>query len=101
MGTKRQAVAKAMQTKAAKRENFSGQSIPMGNDWQIIRADEMNWEVQFKGKFQGFYPTVCSALFALPLKMLNQGDKNSIADVQRSLEAIRSDIRTALDQITK
>lgn len=88
---------KAKATRDAKAAEFAAQTIEIDADWRIVRADELNWEVQYKGKFDGYYGNLISAMKALPLKMLNSGAKNSVADVIERQKAIEQRIETALN----
>ncbi len=97
---------KARATKTAKRAGFAAQTIPITDDWRIVRADEMNWEVQHQsllGKwvFHGYYHKLPDALQSLAGKMLDQQAHNSLTDVLRTISAIREDVRVAMEGITK
>lgn len=82
--------------KAAKRSQFAEQTIVIDDQWQIIRSDELNWELQFQGKFKGYYGSIAGALKALPVKSLGEQVNNSLADLQRTLIAICENIDKAL-----
>lgn len=90
--------AKTRATKEAKRSAFAAQTIEIDNDWRVIRADELNWELQYQGKFKGFYNNLGEAFRSIPAKMLTAAAKNSLADVQRSLQAIHVTIENALSR---
>jgi hypothetical protein len=87
---------KMQETKARKAAEYDAQTVRIDENWKIIRVDELNWEIQFKGKFKGYYPTISSALKALPAKMLSETARNSLADVLRSQDAIVELIQRAL-----
>ena len=61
-------IEKAMETKRQKKEAHAGQKITVDENWVIQRVDPLNWEIRYKGKFNGFYATIVSALNALPAK---------------------------------
>jgi hypothetical protein len=83
-------------TKAAKAAEFKNQAIQIDDNWRVIRADELNWELRFKGQFAGYYGTIADAFKALPAKMLSAAAKNSIADVLQCQAAIIKSIEKAL-----
>src|SRR5687767_3461537 len=87
---------KARATRAAKAEQFAGQTIVIDDEWQIVRADDLNWEVQHKKRFFGYYPDVVSAFKALPAKMLSSTAKNSVADVVERQAGLIATIEKAL-----
>jgi hypothetical protein len=87
---------KALDTKKAKKEQFAAQTIRVDDDWQIVRADEINWEVQFKGKFRGFFGSLPNAFDSLPAKMLGEQAQGDVAAVLGSQKAIQETIRKAL-----
>ena len=89
-------LAKAKATKEAKRQGFDQQTIRINQDWKIIRFDELNWQVQFKGKSKGHYYRLPDAFQSLPATMLGEEAKNSLADCQRMLLAIREDVNKAM-----
>ena len=68
-------------TKAAKTEQFKSQTVLIDDNWRIIRADSLNWEIQYKGKFYGYFGDLCNAFRALPSKMLKESAKGTLADV--------------------
>lgn len=45
---KKERSKKAIETKRLKREGFQNQTIEIDDNWRILRADKLNWEVQFK-----------------------------------------------------
>ena len=80
--------AKAIETKRRLAESWSQQTITIDQDWKIIRADELNWEIYYKEKPQGFYSTIVAALKVLPAKMLSEVAKNDLATVISQQKAI-------------
>ena len=95
----KETAAKIKASKAAKRQAFGAQTIEIGQDWRIIRADEFNWEIQHKGKFKGFYGKLPDALHALPASMLGEAAKNSLAEVVRGQKAIQATIEAAVQRL--
>lgn len=87
---------KAKATRAAQKERMASQTVTIDDHWQIIRADPLNWEIRYKGKFQGYYGTIGNALCALPSKMLNESAKGTLTDIRRTLEGISSTIEKAI-----
>lgn len=75
---------------------FAEQVIVIDSDWTIRRSDELNWEIQYKGRFNGFYSSIIGAFKALPAKMLNDEVKTSLACVIESQKAINEKIESAL-----
>lgn len=84
-----------METKRQKALGFADQKVVVDENWQVQRADELNWEVRYKGKFRGFYGTIASALDALPDKMLSEEAKGTLKDVKSMQEAIHERIEEA------
>lgn len=80
--------AKARETKRQMRESWSEQTIVIDKDWKIIRSDELNWEIRYKDKFQGFYSTVVAALRVLPAKMLSEVAQGDLATIVAQQKAI-------------
>lgn len=87
---------KARATREAKREAMASQTVTIDKHWRILRADPMNWEIQYKGKFQGYYGTIVAALKALPAKMLDEEAKGTLNDLLRYAEGIRTTIERAI-----
>ena len=83
-------------TKAEMRARFDAQTVTIDENWSILRADELNWEIRYKGKFQGFYGSIGGAIRALPAKMLSEDAKGTLKDVLRSLGAITATIEKAV-----
>ena len=91
---------KIKDAKSAKAASLKSQAITITPQWQILRPDERNWELQFNHSFKGFYGDLPSALAALPAKMLDEAAKNNLADVLRSHKAIVEAIKEAFqDQL--
>ena len=80
-------------TKAANKKRMESQTITVDKNWKILRSDPMNWEIQYKGKFQGYYGRLGSALSALPLAMLDEQAKGTLNNVLECLETIRRIIK--------
>lgn len=80
--------AKAQETQRKLRESWSQQTIVIDKDWKIIRSDELNWEIRYKGKPQGFYSTIVAALKVLPAKMLSEVAKGDLATIVAQQKAI-------------
>lgn len=99
MNTER--AAKIAQTKLANAAAIASQTITIDTHWKIQRVDERNWEVQYKGKFRGFYGDLASALRNLPAKMLSEEASGTLADVLRCHKAIVERLETALGEVTK
>lgn len=89
--------AKSLQTKREQAAQWAAQTVRIDNSWRIVRSDELNWEVQYKTKFKGFYGTLPAALRSLPDKMIGEEAGNSLATVQRSQKAILDRIENALN----
>lgn len=87
---------KAQATRQAKKAAFAAQTVTIDPNWRILRADPLNWEIQYKGKFQGYYGTIANALKALPAKMLDEQAKGTLNDVLRSVEGITATIDKAI-----
>lgn len=87
--------SKAAQTKLAKSEAYAAQTVTVDKHWRIQRVDERNWEMQFNGKFMGFFGDLHSALKSLPSKMLSEEASGSLADVLRCHKAILVKIEEA------
>jgi hypothetical protein len=83
-------------TIAAQKEKRESQTIVIDEDWKIIRADELNWEVQFKGKFYGYFGSVKNAFNGLLKKMLNASAQKDMAEILKRIEEIESKIEAAL-----
>ena len=87
---------KMLATKKAKADRFNAQTITVNDEWRIRRADELNWEVQYKGKFHGFYGSVSGAVRSLPDKMLGEAAGGTLNDLSGRLRAISDTIERAL-----
>lgn len=95
----KQHVEKIMATKREKSAAFAQQIIPIDAEWEIRRADEMNWEVRYKGKFNGYFGRLVDAFHALPHKMLHQGVQNSVGEVIERQKAIQASVASALQKV--
>jgi hypothetical protein len=87
---------KSIAAKKAQAAQFAAQTIVIDDDWRIVRADRLNWEVQFKGQFHGYFGCLLSAFQALPAKMLDAEAKDSLQRIQEQARAINERIATAL-----
>ena len=87
---------KIKETRDAQNAAFESQTITIDNHWRIIRSDNLNWEVQFKGQFWGYYGTVAKAFQALPGKMLSEEARGTVADVRGTLNDIIYRIEKAM-----
>ena len=88
--------ARIRAAKAAKSAGFASQVVTINDDWKIVRADENNWEVRHKGKFNGYFGTLTAAFKAIPAKMLDEQAKGSLNQVLEGQKAIVATIETAL-----
>ena len=84
-----------METKRQKKAAHADQKITVDENWVIQRVDPLNWEIRYKGKFNGFYGTISSALNALPAKMLSEEAKGTLKDVQTQQKGISERIEMA------
>src|ERR1043166_4553138 len=87
----------AQAAKVANRQRFKAQTITIDDNWQVVRSDELNWEIQFKGRFWGYYGSFLDALKSLPATLLSSEAKNSLADIQQRQKAICERITKALN----
>jgi len=66
-------------TLKAKAEKFRSQTIKVDENWSIVRADELNWQIRHKDQRapydKWFFGTLRGALLALPDKMLGEEAK--------------------------
>lgn len=88
--------AKLKEGRAKARTSFAGQVVKVDEHWTVRRADELNWMVEYKGKFHGFYGTILSAFKALPAKMVSEEAKTSLANVMECQKAINERIERSL-----
>jgi hypothetical protein len=86
-------------TKAAKARQFKTQTVRIDDHWRIIRADSLNWEIQYKGKFYGYFADLHNAFKALPGKMLRESAKDTLADVLECQRGVVALIERALPAI--
>lgn len=98
---KKERSEKAIETKRLKREGFQNQTIEIDDNWRILRADELNWEVQFKRigtgwQFEGYYCTLLGAFSSLLDKMLGEEARSTLADIQERQKAILAKIEEAI-----
>jgi len=84
-------------TLAKRKAEFEAQTIKIDDDWTVRRADELNWVIEHKGQFDGYYGFIVDAFRSLPRKMLNEEVKNSLQDIvghqndieERIMEAVK------------
>lgn len=88
--------ARIQAAKQANKERMAAQTVTIDENWRILRSDPLNWEIQYKGKFNGYFPSISNAIKALPAKMLNETAKNDLGEVLRSLNAIQETIDKAI-----
>jgi hypothetical protein len=87
---------KSAAAKAANAARFRGQDIPIDKNWRAVRADQLNWELRYKGKFFGYYGSLAGALRALPDKMLSESAGSFMAEVHGRQKAILESVDKAL-----
>jgi hypothetical protein len=89
-------------TLKAKVEKFRSQTIKVDENWSIVRADELNWQIRHKHQRapydKWFFGTLRGALLALPDKMLGEEAKNAIADVSRCYRSFCEAVLNALPE---
>jgi hemolysin activation/secretion protein len=83
-------------TCAAKRNRREGQTIVIDENWRIVRADELNWEVQFNGKFNGYSGSLKNAFNGLLKKMISDSARKDVAEVLKRIEEIEKKIEAKL-----
>jgi hypothetical protein len=86
---------KMLATVAAKAAEFKEQDIRIDDNWRVFRADQLNWELRYKGRFAGYYGSLVSAFKALPDKMLGSAAKNSLVKLIETQNAIGESIEEA------
>jgi hypothetical protein len=89
-------LTKAHAAQKAQAAQFAAQVIVIDPNWRIRRMDRWNWEIQYKGRFYGYYGRLLNALQALPAKMLDAEVLTSLATITDRQQAINSQIATAL-----
>jgi len=87
---------KSAQARKARRAQYDAQTIVIDPNWRILRTDCYNWEIQYKGRFYGFYGRLLNAFQALPAKMLDEEVRGPLEAIKAQQEAINSRIATAL-----
>jgi hypothetical protein len=83
-------------TCAAKRNQREGQTIVIDKNWRIVRADDLNWEVQFKEKFYGYFGSLKNAFNGLLKKMISDSARKDIAEVLKKIKEIEEKIEAKL-----
>lgn len=81
---------KAHQARAVRKSALKTQVVTVDPHWRIVRFDEFNWQIQYKGEFKGYYSHLLDALKALPTKMLDtqaQGTLEQVLELNRTLQA--------------
>lgn len=81
---------------AADKARWESQTIRIDENWKIIRADELNWQIVYKGKERGYYGKLSHAFLALVDKMLGEEAKGSLATCTDIIRAIQVKIEEAL-----
>src|SRR5262252_9244635 len=68
-------------TLKAKAEKFKSQTIRVDENWFIVRADELNWQIRHREQRapfdRWFFGTLRGAILALPDKMLGEEAKRT------------------------
>lgn len=88
---------KAAATRQKKKAAQDQQVIVINDKWKIVRLDELNWAVVFSGKHPitgerqdakqpWVYGKLIDALLALPHKMLDEGQKKTLADILKDVQ---------------
>jgi hypothetical protein len=99
-GTRATKSEKIKATLKAKAEKFRSQTIKVDENWSIVRADELNWQIRHKDQRapynKWFFGTLRAALLALPDKMLGEEAKGTIDDVRRCYKGICEAVLNAL-----
>ena len=89
-------------TLKAKAEKFKSQTIKVDQNWSIVRADELNWQIRHKDQRapydRWFFGTLRGALLALPDKMLGEEAKGTIDDVRRCYSGFCEAVLKALPE---
>jgi hypothetical protein len=89
-------------TLKAKAERFMSQTIKVDENWSIVRADELNWQIRHKDQRapydKWFFGTLRGALLALPDKMLGEEAKGTLDDVRRCYRGFCEAVLNALPE---
>ena len=89
-------------TLKAKAEKFKSQTIKVGENWSIVRLDELNWQIRHKDQRapydKWFFGTLRGAFLALPDKMLGEEAKGTIDDVGRCYRGFCEAVLNALPE---
>lgn len=96
---KRQELSRAEKmsaTCAARKEKREGQTIIIDENWRIVRADELNWEVQFNEKFYGYFSSLKNAFNGLLKKMISDSARKDVAEVLKRIDEIEKKIEAKL-----
>jgi hypothetical protein len=89
-------LSKRADTKLRLRAKWDAQTIVIDKHWLIRRADQLNWEIQFKGEFAGYFGSLSSAFQALAPKMLGEEAKGSLEALIDLHRDINRRVATAL-----
>jgi len=102
LGTHATKSEKIRATLKAKAEKFRSQTIKVDENWSIVRADELNWQIRHKDQRapydKWFFGTLRGALLALPEKMLGREAKGTIDDVRRCYRSFCETVLNALPE---
>lgn len=88
--------AQARASMLAQARQFAAQNIGIDDNWRIRRSDALNWEVQYQGKFRGYYGSLVAAMKSLPSQMLDVEACNSVVQIIEAQRAIHSRIESTL-----
>ena len=83
-------------TIAAQREKREGQTIIIDENWRIVRADELNWEVQFNEKFYGYFGSLKNSFNGLLKKMISDSARKDVTEVLKRIDEIEKKIEAKL-----
>ena len=84
-----------------RKAQFDAQTIKIDDDWMVKRFDELNWVIEYKGQFRGYYSFIVDAFRSLPRKMLNHEAKNSLQDIHEHQLTIEERIMDAVKGFSK
>jgi hypothetical protein len=100
VGTHATKSEKIKATLRAKAEKFKSQTIKVDENWSIVRADELNWQIRHKDQGapynKWFFGTLRGALLALPDIATGEEAKNAIAEVSRCYRSFCEGLLNAL-----
>jgi hypothetical protein len=90
--------AKMVAGRQAQLAAWAGQTIEVDENWKVVRSDELNWEIQYKGRFYGYYSNIPQCFNALASKMLDEVAKGKLNEVVNAQNAICEKISKALER---